>query len=752
MADQRKNPLEELQEWNLRSQILATLAELDRSPIVGAKIDAHGLLEGYAYSDEEEGRTFEPQILVLLDRVDRMLFYKISTAQVERLKGIVSSAVDAINARRARREELSELPKTVIVEIPSELIENLRAEADEMELNTLGVIPEPVAAVLAVLEAAAKDQTVAALKHSAELRRGLILDEDLPNFERNQDQARAADFGDEEEMPVLEGMVVYSRSGASTGSEFDSLIPEGYLWKVHSVGEKIVEIDGITNPGIGINVEIQDFWKSFNFASDMVQPGAVIAAIRKLASDERADRTAQIRAEISSTISSGANKVADGVTRLNERYRPLGEQLVRKAVSAVRGEQLNPTEAAEVASKNPADGEVLDEAFSADAFGNTDEQEADLQALRERLRSTPKPAYSSTGSRESWSRPRDQLAQLIYDAQHPDNGSKWLTTVDGSPNVVSYEAADALLSEFPRILASSDGPTDPAPEEGAQGSDESDEPVGPKLEDFPVPVPPAESDLGRLRYLQRSLSLDDFEESFRRDDTLAELLELLPNAIAEISYLRDNEGKIQQGFLDTLDRLKTSIDTSSVRQAWVAYERAVESRDAIYESRQEERAKVRQLEAEIQRLEAVVGEGANEDLPSGGERVADLIEEVQRGDNSEINRASVISYNPGARSQRELGHVSSFMVSGIPMAVKISEQEGTTLKLLELIPQGSEKALFRKEICATGFLTEEKLRRIVMDSDGWLGNDDVEVVSQSDSSSADGESSEAEAAAEEGER
>jgi hypothetical protein len=40
----------------------------------------------------------------------------------------------------------------------------------------------------------------------------------------------------------------------------------------------------------------------------------------------------------------------------------------------------------------------------------------------------------------------DELAKVIYAAQHPDNGSKWLTTVDGTPNVVSYAAARAIVA------------------------------------------------------------------------------------------------------------------------------------------------------------------------------------------------------------------------------------------------------------------------------------------------------------------
>lgn len=793
MADERSNPFEELGEWNLRSQILATLAELSQSPLLGDyKLGADEFLEDYTYSTESRGHALEPKILEFLDQVDRRLFYKMPTAQVEQLKGIVSSATEAINAQRARRAELSELSRIVVVEISSKLIEDLRMEADEMKLNTLGVVPEPVAAVLKALEAAAKDQTVDTLKHFMESRRDSVYsaiaeerghteenemaditdsiqDGDLPHFDHTQDPARTADFGDEEKIPLLEGMIVRRRASQDGEDEFNFPVPEGFLWAVHQLDGEVVELDGITHPGIGTSVELQNFWRTFTLASDVVQPGPVMAAIGKLAREERSDRASQILDELGSTLSTGASKVAESAAKLNERYGPVGERIFKKAVSAAKSAVAARVQ--ETTPSDTADSKVLSDAFSDGAFEGASEREIDLQALREKLASTAK--VRSTESKV-WDAPRDQLAQLIYDAQHPDQGSKWLTTVDGSPNIVSYEAADAVLERFPDLFASSGDGAESDAENSSEHSSENSEDVageqeseniGPKLEDFPLPVPPAESDLDRLRYLQRSLSLDDFESSNSRDDAQAELLELLPNTFAEIAYLRDNEGEIQQGFALTLEKLRNSVDTSSVRQAWVAYEEAIESRDRIYESRQDERAKVRQLEARIAELEGKLDEAAT-DRRTAAEKIAGWTEEANRRENAAINRSSVNSYNRWAESQRELplnagkisylsadtqrelGHVSSFMVSGIPMAVKISEQEGTTLKLLELIPQGSENPLFRKEICATGFLTEEKLRKIVTDSDGWLGNDAVEAAAQPNSSSAEGNSPSDESATE----
>lgn len=48
---------------------------------------------------------------------------------------------------------------------------------------------------------------------------------------------------------------------------------------------------------------------------------------------------------------------------------------------------------------------------------------------------------------------RERLAAVIYDAQHSRNGARWLSTVDGTPNVVSYVAADAIRAILTTVTA-----------------------------------------------------------------------------------------------------------------------------------------------------------------------------------------------------------------------------------------------------------------------------------------------------------
>lgn len=791
MADEQRKHSVEFGEAVLRELITDTLTELLNLPASYSSREKLGeLLMDYGYSTRARGITLESEVLAALRESESI--YSQGEEGDELIEERVLTAIDAIIRQQKLRAASAQPPRMVTVEIHSSLIDDLRAEAEDMELNTLGTVPGPVAAVLAALEAAAEVPAENEAKEAAETREesidGAIVEErgheenlaediEIASIIRERVAAGGAtpldelarklgvkltealplngsrDFADEEKIPVLEGMAVRSRADLDDEEGSGFPIPAGFLWVVNRVQGDSIELESRTVPGVGLNMDRKDFWAAFSFASDVVQPGEVLAEIKNLAAEERAQQGAEFRAELSSTISQGVSKVAESAAKLNERYGPVGERIFKKAVSAAKSAVTARVQ--ETAPSETADSKVLSEAFSDGAFEDASEREIDLQALREKLASTAK--VRSTESKV-WDAPRDQLAQLIYDAQHPDQGSKWLTTVDGSPNIVSYEAADAVLERFPDLFASSgDGAESDAENSSERSGKSSDdlagkqesESIGPKLEDFPLPVPPAETDLERFEYLQRALDLDDFEDSFRRDDALAELLELLPNAIAEIRYLRDNEGEIQKSFAETLEKLQDSVNTSSVRHAWEAYEEAIRSRDLLYDSRQLERATVRRLEGELEELKRSIAEQKDSQTPA--EKLAAWTTEADRKEREAINQSSVNSYNRWAESQRELGHVASFTVSGIPMAVKISEQEGTTLKLLELIPQGSESPLFRKEICATGFLTEEKLRRIVMDSDGWLGNDAVEVASQSESSSAEDESPSAEAAPEEGE-
>jgi len=776
MSEGPFNPYRELREAELRSEIIGVLSRAAELEGLKSAPEAQSMVQDYLYSASERRFALELNILELLDRIDEELFHRRDTAPVQSLRSDGSLLAGLIRAQqKLRGREDYEPSASVTVSVPRELIDRLRSEADYMEENSLGVVPGPLADVLKILEGAVKTQTVDTVREFGVDREDSIYSavaqerghsERAPMSDQHEapgggSKPETSDRWEEEEIPVLEGMLV-------RGTLPDFGLPEDFLWAVHTVEKGVVELDGVTHPGVGVMVNLEDFWKDFRFAVDVVQPAPVLAVIRELAIEERRERNAQLRDGIAEQLSTGASRVVEGVEKLSERYAPVGERFLKRAVSAAKSavESVS-TKVEEAGSSEPEqkdtsaasgdkpqakgdqpqgeDERVLSEAFSREDFEAGSDREVDLQALREKLSSTPKAQPKEPESAEEL---RDRIAGLVYAAQHPDQGSKWLTTVDGSPNVASYAAADALLSEFSGFLASSNGEKNSGAQAGAERSAENSDSKGDSdefaVEDFPVPVPPAQSDLERLEYLQRSLSLNDFEDSFRKEDALAELLELLPSALEEIDYLRDNEGEVQKGFMDILDRLRGAVSTSSVRRAWESYEEARESRDLIYESRQEERAKVRRLEGEIEELKGKL-ESSEEDNRSAAEKLAAWTEEADRKEREAINQSSVNSYNrwadrqqeiplsagkisyTSAEGQRELGHVSSFMVSGIPMAVRISEQEGTTLKLLELIPQGSESPLFRKEICATGFLTEEKLRRIVTDSDGWLGNDAVEA-------------------------
>jgi len=735
------NPYRELRESELRSRIIEVLNRAAEFEGLKAAGDAQSMVQDYLYSAQERRFALERNILELLDRIDEELFHMRDTAPVQSLRSDGSILVRLIHTQQKLRGlESYEPSATVTVGVSRELIDRLRAEADYMEENSLGVIPEPLANVLKILEDAVKTQAVDTLREFGIHREDSIYrassrrsghSERAPMSNKHEapggdSKPATSDQREEEKIPVLEGMLV---RGAP--SKID--VPQDFLWAVHTVENGVVELDGVSHPGIGAMVNIEDFWKSFSFAMDVVQPATVLAAVRELAAEEYRERSAQLRGEIADQLSTGASRVVEGVEKLSERYGPVGERIFKRAVSAAKNavesvstkvEEVASSSAPEASTKGAKsdqpqgeDEQVLSEAFSQEGFENASDREVNLQALREKLASTPKARSSEL---KGWDAPRDQIAQLIYDAQHPDNGSKWLTTVDGSPNVVSYEAADALLSEFSGFLASSNGEKISGTQAGAEHSSEdraADEDLEDlALRDFPLPVPPAESDLERLEYLQRSLVLNDFEHTgSRREDELAELLDLLPNALKEIDYLRDREGEVQQSFMDTLERLRGAVSTSSVRRAWESYEEAIGSRDAIYESRQEERAKVRRLEAEVEELKAKLADRA-EEPDRRREEIAP----------SRDNPAAVISYR-STDGQRELGHVETFLMSGVLMDVKLLNQEGTTLKLLELTPKDADAPLFRKEICAAGFLSEEKLRRIVTDSDGWIGNDAVDA-------------------------
>lgn len=742
MTEGPLNPYRELRESELRSEIIRVLNRAAEFEGLKAAGDAQSMVQDYLYSAQERRFALERNILELLDRIDLELFYMRDTAPVQSLKSDGSLLARLIRTQQELRGSESYEPSAAVtVSVPRDLIDRLRSEADYMEENSLGVVPGPLADVLRLFEGAVKTQTVDTVREFGFNREGSIYrassrrrghSERAPMSDKHEAPAGDSKAQDsqrgEEKIPVIEGMLV---RGAP--SNFD--VAEDFLWAVHTVEKGVVELDGVSHPGIGAMVNLEDFWSSFSFAVDVVQPGPVLDAIRELAAQERRERNAQLRGEITDQLSASASKVVEGVGKLSERYGPVGERFLKRAVSAaknavesvsVKVEETNAPEGGQESPKasqaQSEDDQVLNEAFSQEGFENASDREVDLQALREKLASSPKVRPAEA---EAWDAPRDRVAQLIYDAQHPDNGSKWLTTVDGSPNVASYAAADALLSEFSGFIASSNGGKISGTQADAEHNREDraadGKLEGPTLEDFPVPMPPAESDLDRLAYLQRALDLDDFESSFRRDDTLTELLDLLPNAIAEIAYLRDNEGEIQQGFAESLKQVQESVDTSSVRRAWEAFREAIDSRDAIYESRQEERSKVRELEAEIESLKASRGK-KDEDSRTAAEKIAGWTEEANRREDEAINRASVISYNRWADSQKELGHVETFLLSGVLMDVKLLGQEGTSLKLLELTPKDADKPLFRREICAAGFLSEEKLRKIVQDPEGWIGD------------------------------
>lgn len=887
MSEGAFNPYRELREDELRSRIISLLTRAAEFEGLQARSAAQSMLQDYFYSAGERRHSLELRILDLLDSIDEELFHSRDTAPVQSLRSDGSLLAAQIRSQRSLRGlGDQEASATVSVSVPRELIDRLRAEADYMKQNSLGVVPKPPADVLKILEGAAKTQSVDTVREFGADREDSIYSavaqerghsERAPMSDQHEASSKSSkpetsDTREEEKIPVLEGMLV-------RGSVPDFDQTDDFLWAVHTVEKGVVELDGVTHPGLGMMVNLEDFWKNFEFAMDVVQPGPVLAAIRELAVQERRDRNAQLRDEIAGNLSTGASRVVEEVSKLSERYAPVGERFFKRAVSAAKnavesvsakvdevnapGAEQKDAPASSGDEPQPKGGQprseddrILSEAFSGEDFGADGDREVDLQALREKLASTPK--VRSTEPQDE-NELRERIAELVYAAQHPDRGSKWLTTVDGSPNVASYAAADALLSEFSGFLASSNGGKNSEAQAGAEHSpgdrtaDENSE--DPALRDFPLPVPPAESDLERLEYLQRSLVLNDFEHTgSRREDELAELLDLLPNALKEIDYLRDTEGEIQKSFMDTLERLRGAVSTSSVRRAWESYQEARDSRDLILESRQEERAKVRRLEAEIEEFKArpsselpakpsvedleaaleVVHESYDifsddepgdlqrealqsaihilnrprreeaerlkreealargyddefqdsrgyrwlvnleTDSESGrrlltvrpddadgpsfsaeiqdsgflsGDRIREIVEEstsrledddrardsaqkvvdeVERRraevEATRDNPAAVISYRPSAYGQKELGHVDTFLLSGVLMDVTLSSQEGTTLKLLELTPQDGDEPLFRKEICAAGFLSDEKLRRIVQDPDGWIGD------------------------------